>query len=272
MSTAGPLRGVMLPVVVALQALGIAGWSNAAHEAVHGHLWRSRSLNLLWGRLLHGVLLLDHDVHRRYHLSHHAHLGEHEDPECQFGFADLGGRRGYICRTARWALPPSPLHIANWTEAWATVRMGHNGPRGLPRRSALAGAVVPVASTLLWLAWLLMSASDAVLVGFLPLLVVAPLLGWWTALPEHVGLAGNPQGERSRNVGASRVLQFTLWNFNLHATHHRWPVMHFRQLPVATGEALVAPKAISYVAFHRELWNALAPAHERSVATRIGRQ
>lgn len=259
-AASGPGRWLILPLVIAAQAVAVAGVSNAAHEAVHSHLWRRRSSNLFWGRVLHGVLLLDHDIHRRYHLAHHAHLGDAGDPEGQFGFADLGGRRGYVTRTLRWAVPPSPLHLANWREAvrQRSARLqrgvaGTSGSFGSP-----VGPVVAVAVIVLWAFWFSRSPIDSILVGVVPLAVSGPLLGWATALPEHVGLAEQAPDRRTRNIQVPRPLQFALWNFNLHATHHSYPFLHFRALPGAAAECPAEFVASGYVDFHCSVWRELS--------------
>lgn len=233
----------------ALQTFGLTGLSNGAHEAVHGHLFYVRWLDRLTGRLLHGILLLSYDIHRRYHLTHHANTGTEDDTEGVFDFDNLPSLRQYFARLLRWAVPPSPLHILNWAEGWRAVLGRRDGIAGqVGRGQALAGFVVPVAvvGVLVW--WLVADPLMAVLGGVVPLFVLFPIYAYVTALPEHFGLADRDFKSRTRNVRTALPVQYLLWNFNLHAVHHRSPHLHFSLLPDAVDPA--SPTADGYVRFH----------------------
>ncbi len=271
--TAGPAAvGISFPHLLTsfwllpslfLQAVGLTAVSNAAHESVHGHLFGGPRVDRLSGRLLHGLLLLNHDVHRRYHLTHHAFLGTDQDSEGAFDFDDLPHERFYFQRALRWALPPSPLHVLNWSWGMHSV-LRSGGPPGRPirRGRAVLGFVVPAAVLALLAFWTLVQPLPALLAGWLPLLVVFPLYTYLTALPEHFGLPARPDGTQlTRNIRTNVVLQYLLWNINLHAVHHAHPQLHFSELPDRADD-VGAPLADGYVRFHFDLmrristWNA----------------
>jgi fatty acid desaturase len=240
--------------MVFLQAVGLTAVSNAAHESVHGHLFGGPRIDRLAGRLLHGLLLLNHDVHRRYHLTHHAYLGTDQDSEGGFDFDDLPQERLYFQRALRWAMPPSPLHVLNWTEG-AKSLLGREGRLGRPIRCdrAAAGFVVPGAVVALMAFWTLAEPLTALLAGWLPLLVAFPLYTYLTALPEHFGLPVRPDGTQlTRNIRTNAVLQYLLWNINLHAVHHAHPQLHFSLLPGGVAD-VDAPVADGYIRFHMDL-------------------
>lgn len=247
---------------LAIQCVGLTGLSNGAHEAVHGHLFYRRRLDRLTGRLLHGILLLNYDVHRAYHLTHHANTGNDDDSEGVFDFNNLDSMGAYGRKLLRWALPPSPLHVLNWSAGAAAVRGRDTHFLGkIPAASALAGFVVPVAEAAALVAWLLVDPWQATLGGLLPLFLFFPLYAYATALPEHFGLADREFEQRTRNVLTARVLQYLIWNFNLHAVHHRNPHLHFSLLPGAMGKVPV-PTARGYLRFHADILRQLASRNE----------
>jgi fatty acid desaturase len=232
-----------------VQALGMVGISNAAHEVVHGHMFFRRRLDLWTGRCLHGLLLLNHDVHRRYHLAHHAHTGTERDSEGIFDFDSLASLHGYLTRLLRWTLPPSPLHVLNWSEGvGAAVGRERYLGRGLTRGRAAGGLIVPVLVVAGIVVWLVVDPIDALLMAVLPELVIFSIITFVMSLPEHFGLAARDYSDRTRNVLSWAPVQYVLWNFNLHAVHHRNPQLHFSELPDRIDPA--SPTAGGYLSFH----------------------
>ncbi|WP_194838869.1 fatty acid desaturase [Nocardia sp. XZ_19_369] len=241
-----------LPLVWAAQTLGITGISSAAHEAVHSHLFYKPGLERLFGRITHGIMLLNHDVHRRYHLVHHANTGTDKDSEGVFDFNDLHSLRAYLRYLTRWAVPPSPLHMLNWRTGVAAVRGRPTALGHIPHRQAMAGFVVPVLMLATLTCWLVAEPVAALLAGVLPLCCMAPVYGYLTAVPEHFGLADHDFRDRTRNIHTWPLVQYLVWNFNLHAVHHRNPHLHFSLLPGST-ERFSAPTASGYLRFHLDL-------------------
>ncbi len=251
----------------ACQAVGLTGLSNGAHEAVHGHLFYRRRIDRLTGRLLHGMLLLNYDVHRAYHLTHHANTGTGADSEGVFDFDKLDSLRAYVLKLLRWACPPSPLHVLNWSAGYTAVRKRETAFMGaIPAGSALAGFVFPACLTIMLATWLAIEPWAALAGGLLPLFFYFPVYAYITALPEHFGLADQDYRERTRNVLTVPLLQYLLWNFNLHAVHHRNPHLHFSLLPGAV-EQVPAPTARGYLRFHADVIRQLASDRERMPET-----
>ncbi len=252
-----------LPLAWGLQTLGVAGISSAAHEAVHNHLFYRPSMERLFGRMTHGIFLLNHDVHRRYHLVHHAHTGTDRDSEGAFDFDDFSSIGGYLTRLVRWCVPPSPLHLLNWRVGIDVLRGRATPLDPLPRRAVIGGFVVPVGAAAGLLVWLAINPVSALLACIFPVLCAAPLYGYLTAVPEHFGLSERPYRDRTRNIETWRPVQYLVWNFNLHAVHHRNPHLHFSLLP-ASSDRTEAPRADGYVRFHLDVLR-------RLVAGRLGR-
>jgi fatty acid desaturase len=252
----------------AIGTLGLIGLSNGAHEAVHGHFLYMRRVDRWIGRLLHGCLLLNFDVHRRYHLMHHLDTGGEHDTEGVFGFETLPSLSRYGAQLLRWAAPPSPLHVLNWRVGARAMIGSHDGLAGqITRGDAVAGFVVPGAHAALLVAWIVVDPVSAVLAWAVPQLVLFPLYAYVTALPEHFGLAANPPSERTRNVRTWGPLQFLLWNFNLHAAHHRSPHLHFSALPEMARRGH-APASAGYVRFHLDVLQRLR-SQDAAVSTEL---
>jgi fatty acid desaturase len=242
-----------LPLLWLAQVFGMTGLSNGAHEAVHRHLFYIRRLDRLAGRLMHGLLLLNFDVHQRYHLTHHASLGTDRDPEGVFDFEDLGSVSSYWLRVGRWALPPSPLHILNWEEgAWIIAGRPRQLAGQLSMRQALLGFTVPAATVGGLAYWLVSDPVRAVLGGVVTLFLLFPLFTYLTSLPEHFGLAEQEIAARTRNIRTLPTVAYLFWNLNLHAVHHRSPHLHFSLLP-GKLDLGVAPTADGYLRFHADL-------------------
>lgn len=249
-----------------LQAVGVTGLSNGSHEAVHGHLFYNSFIDRLAGRLLHGMMLLNYDVHRQYHLHHHLNTGNEDDSEGVFGFENLGSKIGYARHLCRWAVPPSPLHILNWSGSVTALKGKRHGYLArITKRQALAGFAAPVAVAAALVAWLVANPVFALTGALIPLLFFSPVFGYFTALPEHFGLATNDFEHRTRNVLTWSPLQYLLWNFNLHAVHHRSPHLHFSLLPDRLTRAQL-PTVDGYLRFHADV---LSQLKDRKVATEI---
>ena len=205
-------------VAAAASTLGLTTVSHAAHEAVHGHLSTSRSINVFLGRILHGMLLLHHDIHRRYHVTHHAKLGTEDDPEGFFGYEEMQSLSGYVSRLCRWAIPPSPMHLLHIREFVHPTDVTRSlGVR--PRLLSLG----TVATYALGYAVAASLAPKAVGVAFLvPLLILHPVLEYLMSLPEHFGLGhAESSAERARDIRIPRLLAWFCWNVNSHAAHHQ---------------------------------------------------
>ncbi|MBF6212202.1 fatty acid desaturase [Nocardia puris] len=242
----------LMPLLWAAQILGISGISSAAHEAVHNHLFYDARLERLFGRITHGLMLLNHDVHRRYHLVHHANTGTDEDSEGVFDFNELDSVRAYVRYLIRWAVPPSPLHVLNWRAGVAVISKRPTALDPIGRRQASAGFVVPALMVAMLVTWLVADPVAALMASLLPLCCLAPVFGYLTAVPEHFGLAGHDVGDRTRNIRTWRPVQYLVWNFNVHAAHHRQPHLHFSLLSGAAARSS-APSADGYRRFHTDL-------------------
>lgn len=244
------------------QGLALVGFSNAAHECTHGNFARTARGNRIVGALWMLPLLLLFAVHRRYHLAHHRHTAQPDDPEGAFAYTRTPSVAPYLRGALRWAVFPSPLHCLNWYQA-VRIIFGRALPWGQGRddRRFVGWNAVALLAWLVGMGVATLAAHWLIFVYWLPVCVVGPFVAWCTALPKHVG-AGRTidPTDNTRTVRTSRWLQAALWNFNLHTAHHAHPGEPFYNLPLVDAQlgASVRHQATGYLAFHfqlvRSLW------------------
>ena len=243
------------------QGLAVIAFSNAAHECTHGNFMRTLRGNHVVGALWMLPILLVFIVHRRYHLDHHRHTAQPDDPEGTFAYTRTRSIAPYIRGALRWTVFPSPLHCLNWYHSALAIagRPSAWCQRAEDRRlvawnaAALTVWIIGMSAATLAAHWLLW-------VYWLPVCVVGPFLAWFTALPRHVGAGSSTEPvDNTRTVRTTRLLQAILWNFNLHTAHHAFPGEPFHRLPAIDSQlrAEIRHQTSGYFAFHVELVRSL---------------
>lgn len=206
----------MLVVGNRQQALAVLG-----HECVHYNVHRSKALNDLVGNLCCfwplGVTL---EGFRRFHLSHHQHIGEDGDPELE------------LYTPSSWKLPAKEYAFPRW---FVADLLGF----GLPDFLRLVKLIQPtpvaltIAPIIFWAVWAAVFWSFGkpwlILIWGLPL----PTVFWaslrfrtWT---EHRGVKGTHRFFASR-LFLDLFFPHNIW---LHHEHHEWPSIPFYNLPNA---------------------------------------
>jgi fatty acid desaturase len=192
------------------------------HEALHGHAFRSRPMNRLYGFAC-GLFMLSSYFHYQYeHLRHHASLGQPDNQEFfSYRLRNLDNVAGFLVAT---------FYPGRYVDVFRDImRSMINAPipgvkrerdrKRIAKEYRLFGALVlgAVAFTVL--------TGDLffVFAWLIPLIAVAEPIHFLIELPEHFGL--NTQSDsnvlsNTRTIKTSRLMQwFTNFN-NLHTAHH----------------------------------------------------
>jgi fatty acid desaturase len=236
-----------------VQSLVLVGSYSAMHEAGHGTLYRSRLANRVAGVLWASTILVNWSLWRSFHLEHHAHTAEADDPEARYK-VDIRRRSQYLL------MPLGGLQFLGdlWFGSLGTL--GGRYPRYVRtrdgRRAIRLEAVLLLGVTALVVWGAIAAPAVVVRLWLAPLLVMACLTMPGTALNEHYGCASDGGAlQTSRTVLSNRFMRFVLWNGNFHAGHHLVPSVPFHRAPELFDylEPRAGFVASGYLAFHREV-------------------
>ena len=233
-------------VTVLLLAFLLSTMLPIMHEAAHGNIAPGRWANDLVGRVAGTLLTVNYSLYRRYHLGHHARLGEPDDPELPVELRGLGDYLSLY--TPRYLLLPF------WKLAWQTATH-RRPPPFLDRPQDVASAMTDVRLQMIWLATVgigLVVAPATVVFSYLLPLALAPAWIFFTTLPEHYPLEDR-SGPLTRSVTSNRLLSYLLWNTNYHAEHHEAPQCPYWRLPSRASAGRNETSVVhagSFVRFH----------------------
>ncbi|MGH2853107.1 MAG: fatty acid desaturase family protein [Solirubrobacteraceae bacterium] len=192
------------------------------HECLHGHAFKSRRLNHIYGFFCGLFMLSSYSYYQYEHLRHHATLGQPDNREFfSYRLRHLDSLRGFLLAT---------FHLGRYVDVLHDMArsLAGNPIPGVERErnrkqiskeyrlfvSMIAGVAAFTALTgnlLFVFAWLV------------PLLTISEPTHFLIELPEHFGL--NTQNDpnvlaNTRTIDTSRFAQwFTNFN-NLHTAHH----------------------------------------------------
>ena len=246
-------RWLVWTAVWFVQSLVLVGSYSAMHEAGHGTLYRSKRANHAAGVVWASTILVNWSLWRSFHLEHHAHTAETDDPESKYK-VDVTSRWQYLL------LPLGGMQFLGdlWFGSLGTL-VGRfpsyvrtrDGRRQIQRE---AWGLLAVTALAAWGAFV--APGVVVRLWLAPLLVMACITMPATALNEHYGCAtsGGPL-ETSRTVISNRFVRFLLWNGNYHAGHHLLPSVPFHHAPELHEHLapITAHVARSYTSFHLEV-------------------
>jgi len=217
-----PLTFLLAVMVIGGRQLGLA---ILMHDAAHGLLFRTRRWNELAGRWLCAwPVFTDLHLYRPYHLKHHRHTQQAEDPDlilsAPFPITRLSLRRKIIRdllgqtafrrrgeQIAASAGPPGLSASARWAHLW---------------KSGLAGGII---TNLILLA----SLSVAGHWWLYPLLWLLPLATWYQLISrirniaEHAVVPDNDdplRNTRTTHAGPFMRLLLAPYWVNYHLEHH----------------------------------------------------
>jgi len=215
-------------VVWLVVALAFVGNAAIAHEAVHGHLFASRTWNTVVGTAAAITVLASFATYRCYHLEHHARTAQDGDPErTPLNFST---RRLYVA-----VMVLGGLLVLFENTAYTVVTILGKPPSWVrtPRQRrairlnallllAVVGAIVTGMVIDPWVTvnvWLIPYVIGVF--GLLPVLLV----------PEHYGATGRGDVlEITRSVRSNAFVRWVYWNNNFHAAHHLVPAVPYDKI------------------------------------------
>jgi len=230
-----PLTFLLAVMVIGGRQLGLA---ILMHDAAHGLLFKTRRLNEVAGQWLCAYPVgTDLHLYRPYHLKHHRHTQQADDPDLVLSapfpisrtslkrkiWRDITGNTGYTRRKqqimATWGEPG-----LSWRERWARLQQG-----------GLVGFVI--VNALLW------AAMSAIGLWWLyPVLWLLPLLTWYQLvsrirnIAEHAVVPDNDDPLRNTRTTyanpLARLLLAPYW-VNYHLEHHLLLSLPCWKLPAA---------------------------------------
>jgi fatty acid desaturase len=213
-----------------LMAWLLLGNAAVVHEALHGHLFRSRAANRVVGSVAGLTMMLPFAVYKAFHLGHHQHTVDGEDPE---GIPpELPSRLAYPL-----VLIGGPIWLVQvlWDGALAVTGRGPWWVRNEnQRREITAGMALWAAGVVGVIAALVIAPGLVVDVWLAPWLLVLTVLFPLALMPEHYG--GTPGGgvfDTTRTVVSNPFVRWLIWNNNFHTAHHLAPGVVHQNLPRA---------------------------------------
>lgn len=254
-TTAGFLVGrwpVWVAVFVA-QGCILVGSYSAMHEAAHGMLYRTPRANRVASLVWASTILVNSSLWRSFHLEHHAHTGDAEDPENRYK-VDVTRRSQYLLfplgglQFLGQLLVESISSVAGRYPDYVRQNANRRAMRidGLVLLSVIAGLT---AATISHPGLVLHLWGGA-------FLLTACILLPGTAINEHYGCATEGSAlETTRTVVSNRLVRFLVWNSNFHTGHHLVASVPFHKAPLLHEhiETRTTHLARSYTAFHLEV-------------------
>jgi fatty acid desaturase len=184
-----------------------------AHEAVHGHLGRTRRANLWWGRVALLGSMVPFTNFRKTHQLHHAHTNDAErDPDY---FLRARSAIDLVLRAVAM-----PHHWFFWLRARGMI----------DRRDVQELALNYAGIVAVYAGVVVVVGPQRLALGMAPALVLTSLLLWYPfAARTHEGYSTGPADERSHNY-YGRAMYWLSLGLSMHRTHHRRPHLSWLDL------------------------------------------
>lgn len=243
----------LLSGVGILNAIFVIGLGILAHDAVHGALFRHRSLNYLVGGIISAIALLPFRTNRRFHLKHHRYAHQKGlDPE------------NFMHDRPYWQGVLLGVHIGLFIHYFALtthilrIKSKLTENLGLTGRDVLIDLMISGTTiTFFYLMlpyvfnWSLLATSGLTI-------LFIPVVFSWRAMADHYGLPDSSKenllmangdaddqdmAALSSNVGRTyrpvsgwivHTHPFFCWvwsNVNYHEVHHQFPWLSYHYLP-----------------------------------------
>ncbi len=211
-----PAQWVGVGALMILIATRMRGLNNIVHECSHATFAKERADNVLLGSIAATCVLGSYTDYREEHLTHHAHLGDYDHDMDLHGLRDLRLHDPLTMRTVLRHLitPLIGRHLPYYLSANLSARDG----RGF---QAAKCAIIAAA-----LAYLAVAPFSAVMMVFVPFVLLYSSLNYWTDCFDHAGLvASEDELDSSRNMLAPRPLRVMFFPRNdcFHLVHHLFP-------------------------------------------------
>ena len=246
----------MLPVFVAHGVL-LNFLYAGQHELSHWTVFRTRRLNMVFGRLFGFVLFYPRDFDQIQHGAHHRYTQEWARD------GELARDRYTLLSYALWMLGPT-----YWYTRWRRIVRFGLGVVTEPYIPASRHADV-------------IREARLHLLGYAAIAVVSVACGSWAAVLywlapmlatkvvhqlqntiEHLGLPHAPDIlANTRSTRTNAVMRWMCWNMQYHTAHHAFPGVPFHRLPALHAKLFTArgaePPSMGYLGFQRAVLAAL---------------
>jgi fatty acid desaturase len=239
-----PLTYILAVLLIGSRQLGLA---ILMHDGAHGCLSRSEARNLALGQWLCAYpIFADTRAYRRYHLAHHAHTQQEDDPDLVLSapfpvtkasyrrkfWRDITGRTGYQQRKAQIL---NALGDPSWPVA---QRLRHFGEKLGPQLAVNAVLLAGLSLAGVWWAY--------------PLLWLLPLLTWMMVITRVRNIAEHAvvpdQDDPLRNTRTTKVslierIFIAPYFVNYHLEHHLLFYVPCYNLPKLHAILMAGPHA-----------------------------
>ena len=231
------------------------------HELSHGTVFRTKWLNMVFGRFIGFVMIFPRDFDWIQHTAHHQHTANWEkDGELArvpytlksylWWLSGIGYWISRVQRILRFAMGIVPEPYVRPDQHHIVIREG---------RWHLVGYCALIAVSLITQSWILMALWIA------PMLMMKPVHQLQTTI-EHLGLSHESDIFRNtRSTKTNAVLRWLCWQMPYHTAHHAFPSVPFWQLRALDAELKsngAEPYAMGWIEFQIEVIKALSQKDE----------
>lgn len=226
----------------------------AQHELSHATPFKTRWLNVAFGRIVGFIQLYPRDFDQVQHFAHHRHTQQwEEDGELQREPYDL---KSYLM----WLLGPS-----YWVSRIGRIFRMSRGivferyVREDEKDRLIREARIHLALYALIAVVSMVAGSWAAIIYWIaPLLIMKPVQQLQNTI-EHLGLGHHDNIlENTRTVDTIAPLRWMAWNMQFHTAHHTFPSVPFHKLSDLHDEIVAntgkQPHTMGYIEFQREVF------------------
>jgi len=221
--TTGWASNALLAFFMVFVATRLRGLNNIVHECSHGSFVEDRAENQLLGSICASVVLGCFKDYRDEHLTHHKHLGDYEHDLDLQGIEDLKLHDPLTPKTIvrHLVTPLIGRHLPYYLGANMSSRDG---------KGFLALKIALIVSAFIFLA---VQPLTALVMVFVPFLLIYSALNYWADCMDHAGLIHSDEElEASRNILAPGLLRWMFFPRSdcFHLVHHLFPQIPARHL------------------------------------------
>ena len=199
------------------------GLNNIVHECCHATFVEDRAENKFLGSICASAVLSSFTDYRNEHLTHHQHLGDYEHDLDLQGIEDLKLHEPLTPRTLlRHVFTPL---IGRHLPYYLGANLSDNDGKAFMR---LKYILILVA-----FAFLALQPVTAIVMVFVPFLLIYSAMNYWTDCMDHAGLvASEDELDSSRNIVAPGLVRWLLFPRSdcFHLVHHLFPHIPARHL------------------------------------------
>ncbi len=219
----GTASYALIAFLMVFVATRCRGLNNIVHECSHASFVEDRAENKLLGSVCASAVLSCFTDYRDEHLTHHKHLGDYEHDMDLQGIEDL-----------RLHDPLTPKTLARHI---VTPLIGRHLPyylgANLSDKDGKVFMVMKYALIVSAFALLAFQPVTALVMVFVPFLLIYSALNYWTDCMDHAGLvASEDELDASRNIVAPGLVRWLLFPRSdcFHLVHHLFPQIPARHL------------------------------------------